>query len=141
MPPSEIGPEIASGSYATDTITSVYDRICKLDANIEFASAAIEKYGRDKANSKADYERLKNGRLLLMYEQERSGESPKRTEKHRQVLYRDAFAQERFDMQIAEMMYDAAVKYLDGLKSSLTAAQTRLNTLTAQDYARGTGRG
>jgi uncharacterized small protein (DUF1192 family) len=129
MSTPETQPERSSGSFATDTVGFVYDRICKLDAEIEYASAQIEKYGRDKANAKAHYERLKNTRLLVMYDEERDTPGLKRTEKYRQVLYRNAFSEERFNAQLAEMMYDAAKAYLEGLKSSLTAAQTRMKTL------------
>lgn len=107
-----------------DNLETIYNELKQLEVAIEGCGENIRRLAIDAANKRADYEGLKNNALIEMFAEEAKGQ-PKRTEKHREAIYRTMFASQRLAWQLADNELSAERDVLKGLLGSQISTEVR----------------
>jgi hypothetical protein len=69
--------------------------------------------------------------LVQMFSEEAGNKDLKRTEAHRQAIYRTAYAQQRLEWQLAENEWKASNDYLKALLGNQISLECRLKIIEA----------
>jgi len=109
-----------------DTPNELNVELIELQREITAVGASMSAKAKDAAESRGEYERLKNNYIISLFAEEADENwKGKRTEAQRTAMYRSLYAHERLQASLAENEYKASSEYLRGLQASLTALQTR----------------
>lgn len=108
-----------------DTPKTLYDELKRLEAAIEQAGKDVREAGRMAAHKQAEYELLKNQKLIELFNEE-AETGIKRTEAIRQAIYRKEFSDQRFEWQLAVNELKTASEYLKALLGNQISVEVRL---------------
>jgi len=109
-----------------DEPNQLNSELIDLQREITAVGASMSAKAKDAAESRGEYERLKNNYIISLFAEEADEHwKGKRTEAQRTAMYRSLYAHERLQASLAENEYKASSEYLRGLQASLTALQTR----------------
>lgn len=110
------------------TPEGLYNELKALEVKIEQAGQNVHFSGVNAAVKRSQYEDLKNKMLIQMFADEAKG-GKKRTEAHRQAIYRDTYATERLEWLLAENEWKASNDYLKALLGNQISLEVRLKIL------------
>lgn len=118
-------------SYQNDTLETVYNELEDIESEIYAAAKEAPEYGRKEAEAIAEYEN-KKGKFLLELAAEEAKDGIKRTEAIRTAMYRQKFADERFERDKAIRLKQAHDTYIKGLMTVINSRQSRLRVLEGE---------
>lgn len=122
--------EILTHSFADDDPASVYDELKTGERAVKRAADEVFTTAEHEARAHAEYEEAKNTLLLELFNEENEGTVKKRTEAHRQAIYRLKFAKKRLEWQLAMRDAEAQKSYLDALESIQTSIEARAKLIS-----------